>query len=385
MKKGHIFLLILFVMIGNTLISIIINESSEDSTNTKGFFTTSNQNRDEANIKLDTSRRNSITEAVKLIEPAVVSVNVIKTQIVRNNRNFFGDPFFGFFNMPPLKQQVQSIGSGVIISEEGYIATNGHVVDGATQIKVVLADGREFDAKTIGIDITHDIAVIQIKGEKLPFAIMGSSSDLIVGEWSIALGNPYGYLMNDAKPSVSVGVISASDRNFAGRQDGMVYKGMIQTDAAINPGNSGGPLVNIYGEVIGLNTFIFSENGGSVGIGFAIPVNRVKRVVTELIKNGKIKDINYGFRVQDINPNLAAYLNVSEQEGVVVAQVDAKGPAVEAGLMLKDVISSINGYRIKNSNDIQLAISDIFPGDEIIIQIDRKGKKLTLKMKAKSL
>jgi serine protease Do len=384
MKKSHIFLLVIFVMIVNTLISIIINETSDNAPKRNGFFTTSPQQRNEDNVNLAISRKNSITEAVKKIEPAVVSINVIKTQIVRNN-NFFGDPFFGFFNMPQMKQQVQSIGSGVIIDEDGYIATNGHVVEGATQIKVVLEDGREFDAKTIGIDTAHDIAVIQIKGEKLPYAIMGSSDDLIVGEWSIALGNPYGYLMSDAKPSVSVGVISASNRNFAGRQDGIAYKGMIQTDAAINPGNSGGPLVNIYGEVIGLNTFIFSESGGSVGIGFAIPVNRVKKVVTELIKNGKIGNVNYGFKVQEINQNLASALNVSAQEGVVVVQIDPKSPAVEAGLKLKDVILSINGYRIKNTNDIQLAISDIFPGDDIKIQVDRKGKNLILSMKAETL
>jgi serine protease Do len=384
MKKGHIFLLLLFVMIVNTLISIIINDKANNTTNDSGFFTTSTQQRNEDNSSLTTSRKNSITEAVRLIEPAVVSINVIKTQVVRNN-NFFGDPFFGFFNMPPMKQQVQSIGSGVIINKQGYIATNGHVVDGATQIKVVLADGREFDAKVIGIDDNRDVAVIQIKGDQLPYAVIGSSDDLIVGEWAIAVGNPYGYLMGDAKPSVSVGVISAYNRNFGGRQNGTVYKGMIQTDAAINPGNSGGPLVNIYGEVIGLNTFIFSESGGSVGIGFAIPIDRVKKVVTALIDNGKIKDVNFGFKVQDINPGLASALNVTEKEGVVVAQMDSKGPAVDAGLKLKDVIISINGYRTKNTNDIQLAISDIFPGDNIVIKIDRKGKEITLNMKAEPL
>jgi len=383
MKKGHIFLLLLFVMIVNTLISIIINESANNSTTSNGYFTTSTDKRNEDNANLTAARRNSITEAVKKIEPAVVSVNVIKTQIVRNN-NLFGDPFFGFFNMP-MQQQVQSIGSGVIINTDGYIATNGHVVEGATQIKVVLSDGREFDGKLIGIDKVHDIAVVQIKGDKLPYAVMGTSSDLIVGEWAIAVGNPYGYLMGDSKPSVSVGVISASDRNFAGRQDGVVYKGMIQTDAAINPGNSGGPLVNIYGEVIGLNTFIFSESGGSVGIGFAIPIDRVKKIVTALIKNGKVSDVNFGFKVQEINPNLAAYLKVDDKEGVVVAQIDPNGPAADAGLKLKDVIISINGYHIKNANDIQIAIADIFPWDEINIQVKRKTNLITLKMKAKEL
>jgi serine protease Do len=155
-------------------------------------------------------------------------------------------------------------------------------VSGATQIKVVLPDKREFDAELIGIDEIHDIAKLKIRGNNLPYATLGNSSDLIIGEWSIALGNPYGFLMNDSKPSVSVGVISALGRNFASREDRHDYKNMIQTDAAVNPGNSGGPLVNINGEVIGINTFIFSENGGNVGIGFAIPINTVKSIIDNI-------------------------------------------------------------------------------------------------------
>ncbi len=228
------------------------------------------------------SRQNAITNAVAEIAPAVVSVNVIKTQVVRgripSNFGFFG--FFDFFG--PVQRQVQSIGSGVIYDPQGYIITNAHVVNGATEIKVVLPDQREFEAELIGIDAVHDIAKLRIKSNQLPHARLGNSDTLMVGEWSIALGNPYGYLMNDAKPSVTVGVISALGRNISQDQGGSEYLNMIQTDTAINQGNSGGPLVNIHGEVIGINTFIFSETGGSIGLGFAIPINTVKGLMANI-------------------------------------------------------------------------------------------------------
>jgi len=226
-------------------------------------------------------RINSITEAVKAVEPAVVSINVIKTEYVRA-ASPFGFGFFDFFGSIPLLRQVESIGSGVIYDSNGYIITNAHVVSGAAQIKVILPDKREFSGTVAGIDDIHDIAKVKINGNKLPAAQLGNSNDLITGEWSIALGNPYGFLLNDSKPSVSVGVISAINRNFAARQDRREYKAMIQTDAAINQGNSGGPLVNINGEVVGINTFILSESGGNIGIGFAIPINSVKSILAKI-------------------------------------------------------------------------------------------------------
>ncbi|MBT3755607.1 MAG: trypsin-like serine protease, partial [Candidatus Cloacimonetes bacterium] len=248
------------------------------------------------------SRRNSITIAAKIVEPAVVSVNVIKTQIVKRRHSLF----FGFYDEVPYS--IQGIGSGVIFSKDGFILTNAHVVEGATEIKVILTDTRQFDAKVIGIDTGHDIAVIKIEGEELPYASFGDSDDLIIGEWAIALGNPYGFLIKDSKPSVSVGVISAINRDFAENKDGKIYRHMVQTDAAINQGNSGGPLVNIYGEIIGINTFIFSESGGSIGLGFAIPANAVKKSARELIEYGKIRQIWFGFKVQEINPLIASHL-----------------------------------------------------------------------------
>jgi serine protease Do len=272
-KTSHILLLGLIILILNAGISLVlINQFRSRPTPIATMF-------GDPSIPCDsigTSRQNAITHAVAEIAPAVVSVNVIKTQIVRgripSNFGFFG--FFDFFG--PVQRKVQSIGSGVIYDPQGYIITNAHVVNGATEIKVVLPDQREFAAELIGIDAVHDIAKLRIKSNQLPHARLGNSDNLMVGEWSIALGNPYGYLMNDAKPSVTVGVISALGRNISQDQGGSEYLNMIQTDTAINQGNSGGPLVNIHGEVIGINTFIFSETGGSIGLGFAIPINTVK-------------------------------------------------------------------------------------------------------------
>lgn len=270
MKPGTIFWLILMVIILNAGVTmVLINQKqspSASATITKADIST---------------RSNAITAAVEAVEPAVVSVNVIKTEIIRRGGPF-GFGFFDFFGSIPMQRQVQSIGTGVIYDPQGYIITNAHVVSGATDIKVVLPDKREFDARIVGVDSSHDIAKLKIEGARLPHAKLGSSKNLIIGEWSIALGNPYGFLMNDSKPSVSVGVISAVNRSFAPREDKRSYRNMIQTDAAINPGNSGGPLTNINGEVIGINTFIFSENGGNIGIGFAIPIDTVKSILAKI-------------------------------------------------------------------------------------------------------
>ncbi len=332
---------------------------------------------------IDVQRNNAVTHAVQKIEPAVVSVNVIKTEIVRK-RNPFANPFFDAYPFIKTARQVKSLGSGVIINPDGYIITNAHVVEGATQIKVTTQSNDIYESEIIGIDSEHDIAVLKIDGKDINFAYCGDSSDLIIGEWVIAVGNPYGFLMPDSKPSVSVGVISAANRNFGGRDDQKVYKGMIQTDAAINPGNSGGPLVNVYGEIIGINSFIFSESGGSVGIGFAIPINRVKKIVSELVEHGRIRQVEYGFRVQDMSKSIAQYLNIDDMQGVLVYEIDKTGPAAKMGLQLKDIIVRINNTPIYSTDDIDLAITDIFVDDLVEFEIVRNGKKKTILMKAKT-
>jgi serine protease Do len=316
------------------------------------------------------SRRTIITEAVRETESAVVSISIIKTEIVRRSMSPFNNPLFGFYDIP-YRRDVQAIGSGVIFSDDGYILTNAHVVEGATDIKVTLPDGRELNGRLVGIDSVHDVAVVKVAGSKLPVARLGSSADLMVGEWVIAIGNPYAFLIKDSQPSVSVGVVSALDRNFTQRDEGKVYKRMIQTDAAINSGNSGGPLVNVNGEVVGINTFIFSENGGSVGIGFAIPIDRVKRIATELVRYGKVRDVWFGFKVADI-PN-------SDQ--VMVATVERNSPADRAGLRPRDVITAINGQPCRSSDSVIIAVSDVAPGEALNVSVARGSGFTTLVLK----
>jgi len=375
MQRPNLLIVAFVILLLNAGISLVLINNIHGSVFGRDNFFSKSEQRQKANNELNITRENAITETVKTVEPAVVSVNVIKTEIVRGGMNPFGWPFGDFFGGIPMQRQVQSIGSGVIFDKDGHLITNAHVVSGATQIKVVLTDAREFDAKLIGIDETSDVAVLKISGRDIPYAVLGTSSDLIIGEWAVALGNPYGFLMNDTKPSVAVGVISAVKRNFGQRQDGKLYKDMIQTDAAINQGNSGGPLVNINGEVIGINTFIVSESGGSIGIGFALPIDRVKRTVNELIKHNKIRSVNFSFKVQEINKELASYLNLDNQNGVIVVELDSKSPAYKAGLRNSDVITRVNGTPIHSGNDIKLAVADIMIDDEVTFEFYRDGKK----------
>ncbi len=381
MNRNHVIIILILIVIVLIFYPVInSNRELKESLETEVVSEDTLYKREiDKNIKTDeiySSRRNAITDAAESIEPAVVSVNVIKTQIVKRRRSLF----FGYYDEVPYS--IQGIGSGVIFSPDGFIITNAHVVEGATEIKVILTDTRQYDAKVIGIDTSHDIAVIKIEGEDLPFAKFGDSDDLIIGEWAIALGNPYGFLIKDSKPSVSVGVISAINRDFAENKDGKIYRHMVQTDAAINQGNSGGPLVNIYGEIIGINTFIFSESGGNIGIGFAIPINAVKKSARELIEFGKIRQIWFGFKVQELNPLIASHLKLKSLDGVIVNYIQSKSPAAIAGLKEGDIVKDINGNTIKDTRDAELAVSDIAVGDQIEIGILREGKAQKLHLKA---
>lgn len=242
--------------------------------------------RDSVNAIVSDARRTGIVVASQKVMPSVVSITVFQTQTYSSP---FSDPFFREFfgQMFPYdySREIQSLGSGLILSKDGNIITNAHVVKNADKIKVTLADGRNYDVKVKGIDEALDLALLEITNppNDLYPAALGNSDDIMIGEWTIALGNPFGFLMADARPSVTVGVVSAVDRRVQSQQGKQFnYTGVIQTDAAINPGNSGGPLVNILGEVIGINTFIFTQSGGSEGLGFAIPINQVKKFIYEL-------------------------------------------------------------------------------------------------------
>ncbi|MFQ5751242.1 MAG: S1C family serine protease [bacterium] len=286
---------------------------NNDETTLKDFEIASNttqpivqQERYVVNDQISNSRRNAITQAVERVSGAVCGINV--TQIREYFRSpIYDDPFFRLlFPERSFRQTVKSLGSGFLISPDGYILTNEHVVHNADEIVVVLSDGSTQNAKIVGTDYVTDIAVLKIKGENHPYINFGNSDDVIIGEWVIALGNPFGLFEINSKPTVTVGVVSAVDRDFGKQKNDRVYQDMIQTDAAINQGNSGGPLVNSLGEVIGLNTFIFTGseyNSGSIGLGFAIPVNRIKRVLKELKKYGEVNRRFWsGLEVDDITP-----------------------------------------------------------------------------------
>jgi serine protease Do len=333
---------------------------------------------------IDQSRRNAIVTAIERAAPAVVSVNVVQVQAQRQLPPMFRD-FWEFFDMPATPYRVQkrrqdSVGSGFIWSADGYILTNWHVIEEAAEVvSVTLGDGRELPVQLVGADKRTDIAVLRAEGSNLPSIPLGDSEDLLTGEWAIAIGNPFGTLMSDPQPTVSVGVVSANHRRVNPSIGGgeRLYQGMIQTDAAINPGNSGGPLVNAKGEAIGINTMIFSQSGGSVGLGFAIPINRARRVADEIIQYGRRRDPWAGFKVDDLQ-NLPApivrELGTRATSGCVVRNILRNAPAYEAGLRPGDVVTSINGQRVATASDIDFAIWDLFVGDTVMLHVDRQGQ-----------
>jgi serine protease Do len=273
------------------------------------------------------------------------------------------------------------VGSGFIVSRDGYILTNEHVVKNASEIKVTLTDGREYPAEFVGGDDTYDVALLKIDGQGLPAAPLGRSDDLMIGEWAIAIGNPFGFLLENSEPTVTAGVVSATRRDIrqSDEQPG-VYKDMIQTDAAINPGNSGGPLVNARGEVIGMNTFIFSRSGGSIGLGFAIPIETAQRVMSELLEFGQVRQVWVGVRVQELTPALAEYLGMPGPTGVIVSFVEAGSPAAEAGMRRGDVILAVNGTIVEHIDNARSALFGAQVGDRLTLKILREGEQRELSM-----
>lgn len=341
------------------------------------------------------SRQNTITRAVSQASPAVVGISVIEIRRYRyRQRNpFYEDPFWRYF-FPELyrdriyEQPVRSLGSGFIISQDGYILTNDHVAGEGDEIVVTMAGGEKHNAKIMGTDKVSDVTLLKIEGDDFPHLPVGSSENLIVGEWVIALGNPFGLFEYSFRPTVTVGVISAVDFDWGrDNESGRVYMDMIQTDAAINVGNSGGPLVNANGEVIGMNTFIFTGSRyqqGFVGIGFAIPANRIKKIVSDIRSKGGVNR-NYwlGFKLQNLNPILIRALGIKVKEGVIVTEVDPGSSADKAGFQTEDVIIRINDQPVKDTDSAVniLAVMDLQVSDTLQFDIIRGGKEMKMKMK----
>ena len=322
-----------------------------------------------AQQRVAAERHSALSVAAARIAPSVVSVNVVgRERAVPND-------FFSQFMYPGgFVQRVEGLGSGFIVSGDGLVVTNQHVVAGADSIVVTLRDGRDFQARLLGEDARTDIAVVKIEGTGFPVAPTGRSADLAIGDWVVAIGNPYGYVLGNSEPSVTAGVVSALRRSVLPSDDQAgLYVDMIQTDAAINPGNSGGPLVNAEGEVVGVNSFILSQSGGNVGLGFAIPIERALRVARDLRAYGSVRR---GWTGVDVNES-AASGNWRRQRGVGIKAVADRSPGDEAGLQAGDVIMRAGDRPVRNFLDWEAALLDLRVGDSLRVAV-RRGDDMRL-------
>lgn len=342
---------------------------------------------DDLQHSINQSRRTAIVTAVERASPAVVNISAEKReqQLTSFDEWFWGDA--PTFRERPLRE----VGSGVIISKEGYILTNHHVIEQAESIKVTISDGREIDAQILGYDFLSDLALLKVNTkEELPIIKWGNSEDLFIGEWVLAIGNPFGLSIGNAQPTVTIGIISATQRSLA--VDNRFYEALIQTDASVNPGNSGGALVNVHGELIGINTVVRSTSGGSQGVGFAIPANKAKKVIQNITDYGSVVPPYLGAEFQSIDKEMAekllgknASLNSQFARGVLVSELQKNSPITDAGIKRGDIIRSISNHRVKDKTDF-LAVIRLFPlNKNIKCEYIRRGKKRVTNLKLKSL
>jgi serine protease Do len=314
------------------------------------------------------SRRTAIVRAAERVAPAVVSVNVIRRQTVQPR-----SLYERFFLPPGTERRVEGLGSGFIIHEDGLVLTNEHVVRGATETVVTLGDGRDFSAELVGTDEVNDLALLRFTTDgELPVAPLGDSDDLLIGEWVVAIGNPFGYLLSNTEPTVTAGVVSGIGRNIIPTSEDTrgYYLGMIQTDASINPGNSGGPLVNAEGEVIGVNSSIFSRSGGSEGLGFAIPINRARHVVLDLIDDGVVRRPWTGLEVEPANPN-----RFGRSRRVRVSNVAPGSPADSAGIEAGMFLHGVAGRPIRTPLDWEAALLEVRVGEPLPVTVGEAGER----------
>jgi serine protease Do len=331
-------------------------------------------------IDLLTRTGRAMAEVTAAVKPAIVNISTSKTvKIAGSEDPFFNDPFFRRFfgdnfgrQKQPKEQKSVGLGSGVIVSSDGYIITNYHVIKDADEIKVLMPDKKEYVGKVIGSDPKTEISIVKIEAAGLPTIAWGNSDLLEVGDLVLAVGNPYGL-----NQTVTMGIVSALGRANVGIAD---YEDFIQTDAAINPGNSGGALVNVRGELVGINTAIYSTSGGYQGIGFAIPSNMVKSVMDSLIKKGKVVRGWLGISIQKITPELAKQFNLKDEVGALVGDVVENGPSEKAGLKRGDVIIEYDGRKIEEPSNLRNMIANTAPGEEHHMKVLRENKTLTLKV-----
>ena len=311
----------------------------------------------------------SLAPMLEQVTPAVVNIATEGKVQVRLNP-LFSDPFFRrFFNVPdqPRERKTQSLGSGVIVdAKRGLVLTNNHVIANAVQITVTLSDGRQLEAELIGTDPQTDVAVVKIPAEDIVDIKIADSDELRVGDFVVAIGEPFGL-----GQTVTSGIVSALSRSGLGIEE---YENFIQTDASINPGNSGGALVNLRGELVGINTAIFSQSGGNIGIGFAIPINLAMQIAEQLLENGKVQRGFLGISAQDLTPALAEAFGLNQNKGAVITSVDDDSPAGKAGLQPGDILLKINGRDVKNAGDVRNSFGLLTVGEQVVFDILRAGK-----------
>lgn len=315
----------------------------------------------------------SYSDAVKQAAPAVVNIYTSKI-IQQRNHPLLNDPafrqFFGYNGVPRQQRMQSSLGSGVIISADGYLLTNNHVIAGADEIRVALKDGREAIAQVVGTDPETDLAVLRIQLRDLPVITISPSEMIEVGDVVLAIGNPFG-----VGQTVTMGIVSATGRDQLGIN---TFEDFIQTDAAINPGNSGGALVNPRGELVGINTAIFSKSGGSQGIGFAIPSDLARQIMTDIVREGSVVRGWLGVEVQDLTPQLAASFGYKGGNGLVIAGLLRNGPAHKAGMQPGDIVTAVEGQKVVNSQSAMNKIAQKRPGERISLTVFRKGRSYQL-------
>jgi serine protease Do len=325
----------------------------------------------------------SYSDVVAKVAPAVVTIRSERRVRAPRQFPFFNDPFFrdlfGENVRPPQPQLQMGLGSGVLVTHDGYLLTNHHVIDGADEIQVETAGGRTYRVKVVGSDAPSDLAVLRIDGNNLPMLRLGDSDKVRVGDVVLAVGNPLG-----VGQTVTAGIISAKERS-TGTGNG-TYESFLQTDAPINRGNSGGALVNTAGELIGINSQILSTSGGgSIGIGFAIPSNMARQVSEQLIKSGSVRRGKLGVTIQPLTPDMASSLGLKDTQGVIVSSVEPGGPAERAGAQTGDVITQLNGTPVRDGNQFRNAIAGIAPGTEVTITVIRGGQQQQLRLKLEEL
>ena len=331
---------------------------------------------DAQTIGVSAQRRTAITSAVARVSPSVVTVQTEVVEAVP------ADSYEQFFGGRSGRRSAAGLGSGFIVRGDGVIVTNAHVVSGATKISVALRDGTTYPAKLLGADETNDLAVIKIDAKGLPVAPLGSSSNLLIGEWAIAIGSPYGFLLANTEPSVTAGVVSGTGRNLAAESGGAgVYVDMIQTDASINPGNSGGPLVNALGEVIGVNSSIYSPSGGSVGLGFAIPINRARRVTEDLLAHGVIRRPWVGIKLGVNKPPTPG----APARGALITSVVPGSPAARAGIQANDLLVQSRDRIVHSPYDWEAERLELRVGDDVPLVVKRGDRDMKVSVRVADL